>query len=192
MADMAGSLFIPYYNYIVHILETHKELKKTSIGIFRHMAWAASGVAVGGLVAGPPGALLGGIAGSVYGYLRSDDYQSLVTVVRALSDSEREELVRRVQELVGSKTVEALSTFIGGGPTERENFINLIREFISGVNADRSAHSERARPTPSAPPPTQGSHYRGPSEEDHHRRPTHQFSGQAQNYGKLYPDLKKM
>ena len=32
-------------------------------GIFKQMAWAAGGACVGGVVAGPPGALVGSIAG---------------------------------------------------------------------------------------------------------------------------------
>ena len=36
----------------------------TSIsGVLGQVSWAASGAGVGGLVAGPPGALVGGIAG---------------------------------------------------------------------------------------------------------------------------------
>ena len=33
------------------------------VGIFKQMAWAAGCTAVGGVVGGPPGALIGGIAG---------------------------------------------------------------------------------------------------------------------------------
>ena len=33
------------------------------------MSWAASGAGVGGLVAGPPGALVGGIAGMSHSYI---------------------------------------------------------------------------------------------------------------------------
>ena len=32
-------------------------------GIFKQMAWAAGGACVGGVVGGPPGALVGSIAG---------------------------------------------------------------------------------------------------------------------------------
>ena len=35
------------------------------VGIFHQVAYAAAGTCVGGVVAGPPGALLGGMAGIV-------------------------------------------------------------------------------------------------------------------------------
>uniref|UniRef100_A0A915L6C0 Uncharacterized protein n=1 Tax=Romanomermis culicivorax TaxID=13658 RepID=A0A915L6C0_ROMCU len=48
-----------YYFKIVDILESSPELKKTFVGISKQVGCAAGGCAVGGIVAGPPGALLG-------------------------------------------------------------------------------------------------------------------------------------
>jgi len=131
-SNLAGMAFIPYYNHIMTILETDPRLKKTAKGIFAQMAYAAGGAAVGGMVAGPAGAMIGGIAGSLYGYTRVDEYDALLIVLREMSESEKEELVKKVQELVGSTGLEALTSFIGS-QVSREVLINLVREFARGT-----------------------------------------------------------
>ncbi|KAK3603116.1 hypothetical protein CHS0354_027903 [Potamilus streckersoni] len=132
MADLLGMAFIPYYRHLMELLETNKELKKTSKGIFKQMAWAAGGAAVGGIVGGPPGALFGSIAGSFMGYIQSDDYKSMVAVLKNMSDADKKKLVQKVQELVGSSTIEALTSFIGS-QVQRELLLGLIRDFANDV-----------------------------------------------------------
>ena len=72
------------------------------------------------------------ITGTVIGYMRSDDYSSLMDVLKGLTDVEKENLVNEVQGLVGSTTVEDLTTFIGS-QAQREALINCIREFVKGI-----------------------------------------------------------
>lgn len=127
-ANVLGMAFMPYYRHIMSILETDKELKKTAKGIFHQVAYAAVGAAAGGVVAGPAGAMVGGIAGSVYGYMTVDPYDSMVEVIRNLTDEEKENLVNKVKELVGSSSIEALVSFVGQ-QVNREVFVNLVRQF---------------------------------------------------------------
>lgn len=47
------------------------------------------------------------------GYRFSSDYDSLIAVIRNLTDEEKEKIVQKVQELVGSTSIEALTHFIG-------------------------------------------------------------------------------
>jgi hypothetical protein len=70
--------------------------------------------------------LLSCFPGAVYGYCTSDNYDSMLTVIRNLSDSDKQRLVEKVQELVGSPTLEALTAFIGS-QVQRELLINCIR-----------------------------------------------------------------
>ena len=63
--------------------------------------------------------------------MRSDDYSSMMDVLRGLTDEEKENLVNEVQGVVGSTGVEDLTSFIGS-PGQREALINCIREFIKG------------------------------------------------------------
>lgn len=128
-SNLAGMAFIPYYKHLMELLETNKELKKTSKGIFKQMAWAAGGSCAGGVVAGPPGALIGGIAGAFFGYCTADNYDSMLTVLRNLSDADKKRLVEKVQELVGSSALEALTAFIGS-QVQRELLINCIQSVL--------------------------------------------------------------
>lgn len=47
------------------------------------------------------------------GYRFSSDYDSLIAVIRNLTDEEKKKIVQKVQELVGSTSIEALTHFIG-------------------------------------------------------------------------------
>lgn len=113
MAGVLGMAFIPYYNQLMTILETNDELKKSAKGIFKQMAWAAGGTAVGGVLLGPPGAMIGGVAGSFVGYMCSDEYTAMIKVLKNLNDQDKAKVVKAVQELVGSSSIEALTRFIG-------------------------------------------------------------------------------
>lgn len=67
-------------------------------------------------------------SGSVLGYWQADDYDSMIKVLYNLSDSEKEKLVQKVQELVGSTGIEALTRFIGS-QAQREVLLHLMRNF---------------------------------------------------------------
>ena len=47
------------------------------------------------------------------GYHFSGDYDSLIAVIRNLTDEEKEKIVQKVQQLVGSTSIEALTRFVG-------------------------------------------------------------------------------
>lgn len=73
--------------------------------------------------------------GSVIGYRMSDDYQSLIDALQDLSEEDKAELVRRVQELVGAASIEALTRFIGV-QAQRSALLDMLRsaaaEFAKG------------------------------------------------------------
>ncbi|XP_041368776.1 protein C19orf12 homolog [Gigantopelta aegis] len=126
-AAVLGAAFIPYFNHLIEILETNKELKKTALGILRQVAWGAGGTVVGGCLGGPPGALVGGITGAVIGYAVGDEYQSLVKTLKNLTDDEKRRIVDKVQDVVGSTGIEALTRFVGF-QAQREILINILQK----------------------------------------------------------------
>lgn len=63
-------------------------------------------------MAGPPGAFVGGAVGVYMGYQTSDDYQPLIAAIREMTDDEKFEMQRRVQELVGSSLIEDFVSYI--------------------------------------------------------------------------------
>ena len=73
-------------------------------------------------------------AGAVVGYATVDNYESMMKVLRGLNDEEKKQLVARVQELVGSSSLEALTSFIAS-QVNRELFATAVREFASGARS---------------------------------------------------------
>ncbi|XP_061192421.1 uncharacterized protein LOC133200674 [Saccostrea echinata] len=132
MAGVMGMAFIPYYNQLMTILETNDELKKSARGIFKQMAWAAGGTAVGGVLLGPPGAMVGGVAGSMIGYICSDEYTAMIKVLKNLNDEEKQKVVKAVQELVGTSSIEALTRFISQ-QVQRDMLLKLLRDFVGDI-----------------------------------------------------------
>jgi len=70
----------------------------------------------------------------VLGYATVDDYDSMLKVLREMSEEDKERLVARVQELVGSTSLEALTSFIAS-QVNRELFAAAVREFASHVKS---------------------------------------------------------
>ena len=132
MASVMGMAFIPYYNQLMTILESNEELKKSAKGIFKQMAWAAGCTAVGGIMLGPPGAMVGGVAGSMIGYLCSDEYTAMIKVLKNLNDEEKKKVVKAVQELVGSSSIEALTRFIGN-QVQRDLFLKVLGDVVGEI-----------------------------------------------------------
>ena len=54
----------------------------------------------------------------------------MISVLKNLTDSEKENLVNKIQELVGSSSLEALTAFIGS-QVQRELLIGVIRQFVN-------------------------------------------------------------
>lgn len=135
--------YIPYYNHLIELLETNEEFKKSFAGILKQVAWSAGGACAGGVLAGPPGALVGGIAGSVIGYLQTDSYDAMINVVKDLPDREKEELVEKIQMLVGENGVDDLVNFIGI-QEKRDKLLHLIRNYLNEMK--RSGCQEREKP----------------------------------------------
>ncbi|MFH4983100.1 hypothetical protein AB6A40_009809 [Gnathostoma spinigerum] len=101
-----------YVNYLLSMMSASGGVRTTCSGIMKQVGYAAGGCCVGGLTLGPPGALMGTVVGAAIGYSQADDYESFLTIIRNLSASEKEVLTKRVQELVGSVSLEDLSNWI--------------------------------------------------------------------------------
>ncbi|KHJ93191.1 hypothetical protein OESDEN_06905 [Oesophagostomum dentatum] len=80
---------VVYLNEALKILDSSKPLRDTIVGVAKQVLCAAIGSAAGGLLIGPRGALLGGIAGAILGYFWSSDYDNIVSSLRAMDDREK-------------------------------------------------------------------------------------------------------
>jgi len=73
-------------------------------------------------------------AGAFVGYSRVDDYDSMIKVLSEMGNEDKERLVARIQELVGSSSLEALTSFLAS-QVNRELFASVVREFASQVKS---------------------------------------------------------
>ena len=65
-----------------------------------------------------------------------DNYDSMITVLKNMSNSEKERLVQKVQELVGGTEIEPLNRFIGN-EAQREVLLQLIQGFTKTLKVDK-------------------------------------------------------
>ncbi|GFO07821.1 protein c19orf12 [Plakobranchus ocellatus] len=94
--------------------------------MFKNAALGAYGAWLGAVMLGPVGAVVGGAAGSWLGYRYSDDYQPLGKVMADLSDDDKEEIVKKIQELVGDLSFTALARYAMESQDQRVALLNLI------------------------------------------------------------------
>ncbi|KHJ88492.1 hypothetical protein OESDEN_11712 [Oesophagostomum dentatum] len=85
-----------YLNEVLKIMDASKPLRDTLVGVAKQTGCAAAGTAAGGLLMGPLGALVLGIAGAWYGYQCSDDYDDFITTIRSMSDREKAAVSKQV------------------------------------------------------------------------------------------------
>ncbi|XP_077992117.1 uncharacterized protein LOC144446240 [Glandiceps talaboti] len=125
MVDM-----IRYYDHLMDLMSTNAELKKSATGIMKQTLWSAGGTIAGGAVGGPAGALAGGLLGAAFGYLTSDDYQAMLTVLQDLSDEEKAEIVCKVRRAVGSELLGELTSWIALS-SSIPTLLEILKPFIS-------------------------------------------------------------
>lgn len=122
-ADVEGMDFIPFFDQLMDILSTNPDLRNSSKGIFKHAAIGVSGIILGGVFGGPIGALAGGITGVILGFRWTHDYDSMINVLKNMSDSEKKRFVQKVKKLVGGI---GIVIFIQN-PTQRVLLLNMIK-----------------------------------------------------------------
>ena len=150
MVDMA---FNPvYYNNLIDIVQTSPELHKTAKGIFKQTVWTVVGTIAGGFVGGPLGAAVGGCVGSFVGYMLSEDYRSMIGVLRNLTDEEKQELTKKVMKLVGSASIDALKSFVIG-QGQGQALMELLRSSATEHARSNRGHVVTSTEDTSVDPP---------------------------------------
>ncbi|VDL81875.1 unnamed protein product [Nippostrongylus brasiliensis] len=124
-----GKMSVAYFNEIVRVVNHSAPLKKTVGGVATQTGYAAAGTALGGLLMGPGGALIGGIMGALMGYQNVSDYDGLVYALGAMSDQEKQLVSQRVQALVGSVSIEELVRYVST-EAHRELLLGVLSEFV--------------------------------------------------------------
>lgn len=81
--------FVLSFHEMLRVLATDEELKKSAKGILKQMAWTAGGTIAGGVFKGSQGAIIGGVAGCLIGYICSDEYKPVLRVLKNLRQHHR-------------------------------------------------------------------------------------------------------
>jgi hypothetical protein len=82
-----------------------------------------------GRVFGPLGAAAGSIGGAVYGYVTVSDYESMIVVLRGMSDENKRQLVARIKQLIGSIAVEVVTAYLNM-QTNCDKLAKLLQDFL--------------------------------------------------------------
>ncbi|PAV63411.1 hypothetical protein WR25_11432 [Diploscapter pachys] len=108
--------------------ENDKKLRDTMLGVAKQTGYTAAGAVSGGLMFGPPGALVGSVIGAVVGYQMSEDYDNIITVLRGMSDEDKARLGTKVQGLVGAVSIEEFVRWIQN-EGHRALLLGVLSEF---------------------------------------------------------------
>ncbi|CAI2357343.1 unnamed protein product [Caenorhabditis sp. 36 PRJEB53466] len=96
---------LQYFNEMLAHVESNHTFKKMVTGVAIQTAYTATGAVIGGVVLGPPGALVGSIGGAVVGYCRVEKYPNLYKVLKELNDDQKKALVQSVIAVVGGLSI---------------------------------------------------------------------------------------
>jgi len=82
-------------------LTDNPEMRKAAQNSLKQGALAGGAAVAGGLIAGPPGGLIGGILGSIAGFFVADEYDGVVQQMLNMNDTDKKKrLMGQVQRVL--------------------------------------------------------------------------------------------
>lgn len=120
---------------IIAVLADEEELKATVKGSLKGGILAGITTTVGGLVAGPPGLMVGGIIGGALAYNTAEDFKPVSQIINNLNAYERQLLYDYMKDIIDNLTVDdyvSLMALVSGGPDLflRTQLIDRTVEFL--------------------------------------------------------------
>ena len=87
-----------HYSVLMQFLQNSRAMKETAQGSLRQGLICGGSAVTGGLLLGPLGGLVGGVAGSIYGFLTSPNYEGVIQQFVQMEDTEqRQRLLKSVR-----------------------------------------------------------------------------------------------
>jgi hypothetical protein len=104
---------------VVSVLADEEELKATVKGSLKGGIIACISTTVGGLVAGPPGMMMGGIIGGALAYNTAEAFKPVSQIINDLNAHQRQLLYDYMKDIIDNLTVDdyvSLMALVSGGP----------------------------------------------------------------------------
>ena len=123
--------YIHYYHQLIEILEKSKDMKDTVFGRQSLMLviWIVFGAVIGGYLGQIIGVLIGAVAGFFIANYMYQRYETMLFVLKNLTDTEKLELVIRIQACVRSQRIDDFAKFIETF-SQRDSVIPILAEFV--------------------------------------------------------------
>lgn len=123
------------FQRVMAILADEDQLKVTVKSAGYGGVLAGLTTAVGGLVAGPPGLLVGGALGGVLAYSSAGNFKPVSQVIKDMNAHERQLLYEAMKDIVENLRIDdylALMAFLSGGPglAIRQELITRMAAFL--------------------------------------------------------------
>ncbi|KAK9543106.1 hypothetical protein VZT92_000913 [Zoarces viviparus] len=128
----------PHMDDIMHLcLETsaHAEIKVAVKSCIKTGKCAGGGALVGGLLGGPPGMLVGGVVGVVWGWWTSAKFRPVPQILMELSPDQRQKLYDKVAPLLINlvwKKKAQLVALVTGNATLLQRVTTTVLNFVIG------------------------------------------------------------
>ena len=107
------------FQRVMAILADEDQLKVTLKSSSYGGVVAGVATTVGGIVAGPPGLLIGGAVGGLLAYKTAGDFRPVSQVIKDMNAHERQLLYNAMKDIIDNLAIDdylALVAFLSGGP----------------------------------------------------------------------------
>jgi hypothetical protein len=88
------------HNELIDFLTNSRDMRQTAKSSLKQAAYAGGAAMAGGFLLGPIDGLVGGIAGSIIGFLKSDDYDGAILAVCKLDAAQQQIIMQRVGQVL--------------------------------------------------------------------------------------------
>lgn len=119
-----------YHAELMNFLRECGDMRSSSTGksSLKQGLYAGGGAIAGGILLGPVGSLVGGVTGSIVGYMRSDPYEGYVQKLVRLSPTNQDKLVRAVGKVLSENAPTTTSADVLESP---QSFRRTLWEFAT-------------------------------------------------------------
>ena len=126
---MEAALLKLTFDYLLEIAKANPDLKKTVTEVLQGTTVTGGCVAVGGLLAGPPGLVIGGLIGFLVTALTTDNFKSLPQIMQDMSREDKQKLVDTAKHILMRQTLETATKILTNASSDAaKEFVKIVFE----------------------------------------------------------------